>query len=81
MDSFSRILEKKGGGLLCTPLYLVVSTSPHLVRLLNSTIPWKAKIRTIRVPPVCDIPSNTEIKISLILITFRQGNSFVLSPA
>jgi hypothetical protein len=22
MDGFSRILEKKGGGLLCTPLYL-----------------------------------------------------------
>ena len=35
--------------------FYVLSTSPHLVRFLNSTIPWEPKIRTIRGPPVLHI--------------------------
>ena len=34
MDGFSRILEKKGGGLLCTPLYVRENGETSLITML-----------------------------------------------
>ena len=48
---FCLFFSKNG---LSISTFYVLSTSPRLVRFLNSTIPWEPKICTIRGPPVFD---------------------------
>ena len=43
MDGFSRILEKKGGGLLCTPLYYMILRFYLLVKML----PIKMRLKSV----------------------------------
>jgi hypothetical protein len=56
--------------------FYVLSTSPRLVRFLNSTIPWEHKIRTIQGPPVFE-KKIQKTKFTLKKATFIACNALL----